>query len=655
MLVDTTRTSTQSSSRSNPRHLVPETETEPVVVTPQVSADTITDIQKIVGGNEDSQQQLLYSPLEQEDSNFLREMEENPTPCELDFSFSSLIRSLEESFEQYSIHPRQLFPESPKKSSPRKQVAFSQDNTVRFFHRTNSELEHLKRKKKKHIKKHHDNFDEWPLLRYFDEKLKRIEDFFIQEKVCLVQDPPVASDEKLNPIENFFAQEKVCSCQHPPVASFQEEEPPPAVPMRRVSPNALADDLVPDNENDDGNKNYLEVEPPKEKSFQSNTNNSANNTSNNSGLSDSSHISGLWFAVPYKSTSSPSHDASLDFLHTVDPTGFRVVNDSLLESDLDISILSNVSNGKNNSFNSSVSIARKKEVVDAAKRWATSQQDFFDKAHEGLGIAAKTTETTAETSRTSSPEDGPDLDESQDFSHSSSLEDGPDLDKPMDLKEERTGGTHQSKEWEVTEFGPDLDESRGFPYHQEDPDLALSEEWESFEFEPITDSEGKVSQKATADDADWLPFPSTTAKPAVFQDAPDMDEAKGWKPSQKEETPKKTIQSRFQSAPRKKWRQRAAMCRFHQASLNHVAGTVEKEALSKRVEEMAHAACISKSVKELAYAIEFRMSPTTESVVSSQTVETWADERKKNPAELPKLQVPVLDPAQPSPVSVTLL
>jgi hypothetical protein len=205
----------------------------------------------------------------------------------------------------------------------------------------------------------------------------------------------------------------------------------------------------------------------------------------------------------------------------------------------------------------------------------------------------------------------------------------------------------------VAGFGPDLDESRALRYHQEDPDLGFSEEWESFEWELIADSGAKVTQKAAVVDADWLPFPSTTAEPAVFQDAPDMDEAKERKAFQEEKTPETTIQSRYQSAPRKKWTQRIAKSRFYEASLNHVACTVEKDALSKRVSEMAHAACISKSVKELARVIECRASPANESIVSPLPVDTWADEHKENPAVFPKLQLPVLDSAQSSPASAT--
>ena len=626
------------------------TETE-AVVTQQVSEDTITDIQKILGAREDSQPEGLYSPQEQDYSKFLKTVEENcsdGTSTEVDFSFASWIRSLEESFEQYSIHPRELFPESPKKPSPRKQVAFSKDNTVRFFHRTDSELKQLKTRKKKHIKNNRNDVEKWPLFRYFDQKLKTIESFFIQENACSVQNAPMTLDEKLQTIENFFTQEKVCSCQDPPKASYhkEQEEPMPAVPMQLVSPKSLADDLVPDNENDGGNKNNVEVEPPKGESVKSN--NSDRIMSNNSTLSDSSHMSGLWFAIPYKSPSSPTNDASSEFL-VMDPTGFPVVNDSLLDVDLGISIISNESNGKNTSLNSFVSIARKQEMVEGAKRWAAAQQDFFDTTHEGLGFATEATQNTAETSRTSSPQDNLDLLDLQDLSPSPSLKDGSDLDESMDLEEERKCGTQESKEWEVAEFGPDLDESRGLRYHQEVPDLALSEEWESFDLEPIADLGAKATQKA-ANDGDWLPVLSTIFKPAVFQDAPDMDEAKGWKPFQEEETPKKTIESRYPSAPRKTRRQRVDKSRFHEVSLNQEAGSVEKEAQPNRVQDVR----ISKSVKELARAIELRMSPTNESVVSPLTVETWADDRKEDPAELPKLQLPVLDRAQPSPVSVTL-
>jgi hypothetical protein len=709
----------------------PNTGTDAAVVTPTGSSDTDTDIESILGTKEDSQQEeSVYSAQDEEYLSFLKDLEKNSSsPTHNEKDFSSWIRSLEESFEQHSIHPRQLFPESPNKTSPGKQVAFSSDHTIRFFSRSKEELMQLRRRKKKRRGNigcngaNDDSVDEQPFRRYFEEKLKTTEDF-----VKTIEDSVQSSIGAVSGC--LFQPEKTaCACHAPQYfrSSVEKEEISDDI---TPSNNSLADVLLLEDENE----NSLIVEAPKE-----------GKTSNTSSNSNNSGISGLWFAVPYKS---PSHDASLDFIQRMDPKGSPVMNNSLLinpEESLDDSRISNGSNGKNTSSSSSISLDRKKEVVEAAKRWSASQKDFFDSDHthlviaakatdttaetshssspevspdlddntvssssispdrkkevvtaakrwassqkaffdsanQQLDIVAKATETTAETSRSSSPENGPDLDESRNSAlvpPSLRPEDGPDLDKSRDWTEK----TEESKEWEVAEFGPDLDESRG-EWEHKDPDLGLSEQWESFEQETFTAT--KVTENTAVEDADWVTFPPPTADlPALSLGAPDMDEAKEWKAFQEEkeeETPQKTIRARVQAAPRKEWRIRIAnynrSCAQgnlsdqdapseNQAPHEAVAPVTSKqEKQENRVKEMARAIELYRA-KEMAHGpIVPRVSPSNASVISPLTIEsssTWAEEGKKNPAELSELQFPVLDcerrpdGAQPSPVSVTHL
>jgi hypothetical protein len=694
-----------------------------VTLTPQASADTDTDagIKQTVGTKKDPQtKENVYSPQDETYISFVKGLDNNGSSApQSEKDLSCWIRSVEESFEQHHIHPRELFPEPQEKKSQDKKVAFSSDHTVRFFSRSKEELMQLRRRKKKRggnvggNDKNNDSFEEQPFLRYFEEKLKTTEDFVKTIEVSLQSGIVVVSD--------FFQPEKAgCVCPEP--ESFKSPvEKDDRLGDITPSNNSLADSLLPD----DDDENSLKEDEPRRESCPSNTSkNLTNNATRTSSNSKNSGVSGLWFAVPYKP---PSNDGSLDFLQPADP---KVSPETK-------------SNGKHTSSSCSISLDKKKEVVEAAKRWAASQKDFFHSAHQQLGIAPMATETTAETYSSSSQEEFPDLDENtissssispdqknevleaakrwaaaqKDFfdsahqqlgisvqdtentaetSHSSSPEDGPDLDEPRnsslappsvgpeggpdpDEAKNYTETAQESNDWEAAEFGPDLDESRESEH--QDPHLRLSGQWESFEHETFTAT--KVTQKTAVEDTDWPMFPSAMADlPALSQDAPDMDEGKEWKAFQegkKEESPKMSIRARLQAAPRKERKTRIAnfnRSRAQENLSNQDAPYVkqaphetlapiarEQEKYTSRVKEMALAIEQHRAKEMASFRIMPRASPSNVSVASSLTVNSsiWAEDGKESPAKMSELQFPVLDcecrpdDAQPSPVSVTLL
>ena len=303
-----------------------EMEDPPAMVTPE---DKAKEIHKVLAKLDTSGEKQVYSPQEHEYYNFhkqlyappqeqeylkflqdLEQASEHGDPTAQQKEFAEWLKDVDKDLQP--IAPPQHSPEMIKEEKSPKKVAFSKENTVRFFSRTREELMQLKRKYKKTIRRgdinDEDNSDEedWPLFKFLDEKLKELEeldawndpmaavtDMFVPKEVkqtispmfCVCEDEPAATDG-----------DQACdNAANRSLADLDDEVLGPA--MEVATSKAAA---------------AITIQAEKEQSFQSQDLNTPEklNTSDNSNASKNSGISALWFAVPYKSHSTPETSES---------------------------------------------------------------------------------------------------------------------------------------------------------------------------------------------------------------------------------------------------------------------------------------------------------------------------------------------------------